>query len=140
MHLSLVVSGRKFSVYALVTSSSPDGEECAARQFMKATESDKGITKSLTNLFSRHAHAGPIYNKQQSRELKDGIYEFKTRQGARVLWFYASERRTILTHGFMKGDPLDAHIERAIGLRELFLAHEQQCSAESARQRGGVKE
>ena len=64
-----------------------------------------------------HANNGPLTNIQKSRRLRDtdGIFEFKNRQGARVLYFYPGDMRgiTILTHGFKKGANLNTEIRRA---------------------------
>lgn len=72
-----------------------------------------------------HAEAGPILNEQKSRLLRDDIYEFKTTQGARLLYFYTLDRRTMLTNGFQKGDNLDAAIRRAKDMRSAWEETEQ---------------
>jgi hypothetical protein len=50
------------------------------------------------------ANRGAILNEYKSRELDDGIYEFKSKGGARLLWFYdkTQSRVVICTHGFHK--------------------------------------
>jgi len=50
------------------------------------------------------ANHGAILNEIKSKELDDGIYEFKSGGGARLVWFYdRTQRRVIIcTHGFHK--------------------------------------
>jgi len=79
----------------------------------------------MLNVLRRHAEAGQILNEQKSRLLGDGIFEFKSRQGDRLLWFYPPSRsgETIITHGFHKGAPLRSEIQRAKQLRDQY--HEE---------------
>lgn len=55
--------------------------------------------------------------------MRNGIFEFKSRQGDRILFFYPADQRgvTILTHGFRKGARLNIEIERAINYRAEYL-------------------
>jgi hypothetical protein len=80
----------------------------------------------MLNVMKQHATAGPLLNEQKSRSLRDGILEFKSRQGDRLLWFYPPGARgeTIITHGFHKGAPLTTEIERAKRLRDQYLSEE----------------
>ena len=83
--------------------------------------------KTLVAVLKLHADNGPIHNERKSRLLKgsDGIYEFKSRQGDRITYFYPSGERgvTILTHGFHKGDKGDnvnTQIRRAENLKSRY--------------------
>jgi hypothetical protein len=76
----------------------------------------------MINVLRLHAEAGPIWNEQKSRELWDSIYEFKTTQGARLLYFYAPGGMTILTHGFHKGGNLKVEVQRAKEMRATWEA------------------
>ena len=78
----------------------------------------------MLNVLRQHAMAGPVLNEQKSRLLEDGIYEFKSRQGDRLLYFYSPVQRglTILTHGFHKGSRLRVEIARANSMRSEYLA------------------
>lgn len=77
----------------------------------------------MLNVLRQHAMSGPLLNEEKSRMLGDGILEFKSRQGDRLLWFYHPSRRgeTVITHGFHKGARLDTEVERAKRLRDLYL-------------------
>ncbi len=45
---------------------------------------------------------GRIRSQVRSRHLNEGIYEFKSHKGDRMLYFYSSDGRVIVTHGFKK--------------------------------------
>ena len=71
-------------------------------------------------------------NETKSRKLSEEIYEFKSRQGDRLLYFYPPGRRgeTIVTHGFHKGRPLGVELGRAERLRRQYLqeyGYDYQC-------------
>ena len=118
--MELLLEGTVFGIYALRRSR--DGvDHCPALEFInRMTESSR---KSMLGVLRRHADFGPILNEQKSRQLRDDIYEFKSRQGDRLLWFYSPSHRglTIITHGFHKGARLRTEIERAIALRLEYL-------------------
>jgi hypothetical protein len=79
--------------------------------------------KSLVNVLLVHAQRGPLLNIQKSRpvEGKDNLYEFKVKQGARLLYFYQPGRKTILTNGFKKGAPVKLEFDRAEATRNQYL-------------------
>jgi hypothetical protein len=120
MRLSLVRRGSRFDIYALAEGEEGHGgsEDCPAQACIASAS--RAIKLSLTNLLLRHADHGPIYNEQKSRELMDGIFEFKTTQGARILYFYDRTGRTILTHGFDKCS--DRRLTREIDRALLLIA------------------
>ena len=80
--------------------------------------------KTIVAVLKLHADSGPIHNECKSRLLKGshGIYEFKSRQGDRIAYFYPSGERgvTILTHGFHKGDNVHVQIRRAENLKSRY--------------------
>lgn len=55
-------------------------------------------------VLQEHGHSGPLRNEEKSKELRDRLYEFKSRGKERILYFYPSNLQgvTILTHGFTK--------------------------------------
>ena len=117
----MIREGERFRIEAIDLSDERPEGGCPARDFLAKLVGPP--QKRLTGLLARHANGGPLLNEQQSREIKDGIYEFKTIQGARLLYFYpGTQRLTILTHGFMKGAKLPAEVARAKRYRERYLA------------------
>ena len=120
MEIQLLVEDSAFSIYAL-TSRRAGVEHCPVLEFLDEI-SDRS-RKSLLSIFQQHAQRGPILNVQKSRPLGNGIFEFKSRQGDRILFFYPESQRstTILTHGFRKGARLRTEIERAINYRTEYL-------------------
>ena len=115
-----MVEGTAFQVYA-VSWIHNGVEQCPALQFLE--EISEPSRKSLLALIKQHAERGPIQNIQRSRALGNGIFEFKSRQGDRILFFYPEGQRgvTILTHGFRKGVRLRTEIERAVNFRTEYL-------------------
>ncbi len=75
--------------------------------------------KSMTKVLRLHGDNGPLRNERKSKHLRDGIFEFKTAQGDRILWFYGSNQTTILTHGFKKKRNYNDEIQRARYYRDL---------------------
>lgn len=122
MRVSLQQDGALFRIYALVL----DNGDCPAIEFMERLKRDAPAShKSLVNRYNRLAQHGPSFDERQSRPIKgyDGLYEFKSRQGDRLLYFYLPrERRAIaVTHGFHKGAPARAEYARAQRLMRAFL-------------------
>ncbi len=108
MNLRLLTRGSKFTIYAADLSNAPERSDCPIIEFLNELEiSEPSSYKSMLNVLRQHANNGPLTNIQKSRRLRgaDGIFEFKNRQGARILYFYPANQRyaTILTHGFKKG-------------------------------------
>ena len=120
MALELLLPGPNFDIYAMV-SRRGGFDYCPAQEFI--AEMPEVSRKSLLNVLRQHAVAGPVLNRQESRLLEDGIYEFKSMQGDRLLYFYspAQRRQTIITHGFHKGARLRVEIEHAKGMRSEYL-------------------
>ncbi|MDO8690312.1 MAG: type II toxin-antitoxin system RelE/ParE family toxin [Dehalococcoidia bacterium] len=83
--------------------------------------------RQLTNVLRMHVELGRILNERKSRYLRDGIYEFKTTDGARLLYFFSPDGKTILTHGFKKAKEkvTNTEIDRAVDLKERWS--EQSC-------------
>jgi phage-related protein len=120
MKLAAVRQGRAFVVRAIDLSDDPHTVDCPALDFIGSLSKDS--QKSLVAVLVLHAEHGPILNEQKSRELEDGTYEFKNRQGARILYFYEPNKVTILTHGFQKGANIRTEIARARRLRDSWRA------------------
>ena len=120
MRRKLLAGGPRFDIYAVVlTDNGPS--TCPAEDFIG--EMSEASRKSMLNVMRRHATNGPILNEQKSRMLRNGIFEFKSRQGDRLLWFYppGSRRETVVTHGFHKGAQVSTEVRRAERLRDGYL-------------------
>ena len=125
MQPKLVTTGRNHVVYAIDLSDELEVVRCPALEFLDdLRRSTSNSHKSQIALLRMHAEAGPIHNTRRSRHLRgsDGIFEFKSRQGDRIAYFYPSgERRlTVLTHGFHKGANVNSEIRRAQSYRSLY--------------------
>jgi hypothetical protein len=121
MKLVPIIDGAKFKICAIDISDDPNNKVCPTEDFMKQmSESSK---KSLAAILIRHKDHGPILNQEKSRFLYQDIYEFKTRQGDRIYYFFDSDRLTILTHGSSKpkGKQLSAEVSRAVDLKDRYL-------------------
>ncbi|MBI4198034.1 MAG: type II toxin-antitoxin system RelE/ParE family toxin [Chloroflexi bacterium] len=123
MKLQIIRSGVRFTILALDLS---DGEtaNCPALQFLEGLP--EASRKSLTAVLQLHAATGPLRNTEKSRPIKgtEGIWEFKSRQGDRLLFFYPKGERgvTILTNGFHKGAPVKVEARRAQALMDQYYA------------------
>ena len=125
MRLQLVTSGVKFKIHAIDLSNDPVEMDCPAWAFIQSM--DTASRKSITAVMKLQTDHGPIKNEQKSRLLGDGIFEFKTRQGDRVFYFYARAGTTVLTHGCKKPkrSQLPVEIEKAQRLRQLYEEAQQ---------------
>ena len=86
-----------------------DDGTCEALEFLENLQGGGKREKQdyvtlVTHRIKRMAEHGAIYNGEQSKELDDGIYEFKAPGGARLLWFYDKTRQKVVicTHDFHK--------------------------------------
>ena len=120
MNLALLAEGPAFRIYAL-NRISGGVSHCPAQEFMDgmSAASEKSIIKVLQQCVA----AGTLSNVQKSRRLDDGIFEFKSRQGDRLAYFYHPTQRgvIVITHGFSKGARLRSEINRALALRREYL-------------------
>ncbi len=94
-----------------------------AEEFIKSLD-DKMIAKVLRVLNVLEIN-GPMVRMPYSRMLNDGIFEIRAQQGSdivRILYFYSTGKRIVLTHGFIKkSQKTPAHeIERARRYREVY--------------------
>ena len=122
MRLIPIMEGAKFNISAIDTSDELSIKACPAEEFI--TQMNKSSKISLTAILKRHKDHGPIWNKEKSRLLWQDIYEFKTRQGDRMYYFYDGGRLTILTHGSTKPkrQQLSAEVTRAVSLKSLYFS------------------
>jgi hypothetical protein len=120
MRLRLVQNGSTLSIYAVVL----DNGACPAEDYLeRVRQRDRASHKSLVNLLTRHAEHGPMRNEKKSRAIKgkENLWEFKTRQGDRIPFFYLAGGKTVLTHGFHKGAPARTEYRKAEAIRDRYL-------------------
>jgi len=119
MRLRLLQRGLIFSIFAVVL----DDGTCLAEGFLEQVkQNDPASHKSLVNILTRHANHGPINNKKKSRVIggRENLLEFKTTQGARLVYFYLPGGKTVLTHGFYKGAIASTEYDRAERIRDQY--------------------
>lgn len=56
----------------------------------------------LVRILDYFAEAGPFRDSDKSKFLRDGILEFRTKGGLRLLWFYDEGRVVICANGYFK--------------------------------------
>ena len=125
MRLQLITRGSRFDLYAIDLSDSPNRVECPLIDFLEDLgKSTPSAYKSIVAVLQLHADHGPVLNERKSRIVskQSRIFEFKNRQGSRVLYFYpiGFSRATVLTHGFNKGANLKQEIARAEHLQSQY--------------------
>lgn len=104
----MLISYEKGVRFAIDLWAEEDGT-CEALDFLEGLQCGGKREKQdyvtlVTHRIKRMAQQGAIYNGEQSKELEEGIYEFKAPGGARLLWFYdkTQHKVVICTHGFHK--------------------------------------
>jgi hypothetical protein len=56
----------------------------------------------LVRIMDHTAEAGPPKDEEKSKPLREGIFEFRTKGGLRLLWFYDEGRVVICANGYIK--------------------------------------
>ena len=56
----------------------------------------------LVRIMDHTAEAGPPRDEEKSKLLREGIFEFRTKGGLRLLWFYDEGRVVICVNGYIK--------------------------------------
>ncbi|WP_372796436.1 type II toxin-antitoxin system RelE/ParE family toxin [Pontiella sp.] len=59
----------------------------------------------LNALLARTLEHGVPKNRQKCNTLGNGLFEFKTRGGLRLVWFWDEQKMIVCTHGFTKARP-----------------------------------
>ena len=117
----------KFAVYGWVNEG-----ECLIEEFLVDLKSHShNDWKRIVAMIARTAELGPPHDEEQCRALEgdraEGLFEFKTRGGVRVLWFYDRGSIIICTHGFIKKRQKTpaGEIERAREIRRRYFEERQ---------------
>lgn len=98
MQALLYQSGPACRIYLLA-----DGSHCPAEDFLNTTaDLHPGEFAKLTKLLDHSCEHGLPKNKQKINTLGDGLFEFKTMGGLRLIWFWDANRIILCTHGFLK--------------------------------------
>ncbi|MBI5688308.1 MAG: type II toxin-antitoxin system RelE/ParE family toxin [Verrucomicrobia bacterium] len=132
VRLELIKDGQAFKIFALVVD-----EQNALLEFLNdQNEAMPDETAKLMRLLDNAAKSGPPRNEEKCRPLQDGIFEFKTRGGIRVFWFYDRDKLIICTHGFVKKKQKTPpkEIERALKLKKLYENAESEKTKLTARE------
>ncbi len=102
MRSSIQYRGHRFGIYALVL----DDGRCPTVEFLAQVKRDDPAShRFLVHRYTAHAESGPSLNREQSRTIagRENLFEFKSRRGDRLLYFYLPDSVTVLTNGFHKG-------------------------------------
>ena len=98
MEAFLYQSGPACRVYLLA-----DGPSCPAEDFLsESAKFHPDEFAKLTKLLDHSCDHGLPKNKQKVNTLGDGLFEFKTIGGLRLVWFWDANRIILCTHGFLK--------------------------------------
>jgi len=80
-----------------------DGSNCPAEDFLDTSaDLQPDEFAKLTKLLDHTCEHGIPNNKQKVNTLGDGLFEFKTIGGLRLIWFWDANRIILCTHGFLK--------------------------------------
>ncbi len=101
--------GKKLTLCGIIHKS-----KSMVREFLEGL--GEGNRKQMASLLKYTSENGPPCNEEKFKNLGEGIYEFKTRSGFRILCFWGHSNSIILTHGFSKCKPrrLEAEKKRAL--------------------------
>lgn len=109
-----------------------NGGKCLIEEFLVDLKSlSPNDWKRIVSMIARTAEHGPPRDEEQCRALEgdraEGLFEFKTRGGVRVFWFYDQDRIIICTHGFIKKKQKTppGEIERARLIRRRYFEEKQ---------------
>ncbi len=58
--------------------------------------------RKLVRILDYFVEAGPPKDTEKSKQLREGIFEFRTKGGLRLLWFYDEGRVVICVNGYIK--------------------------------------
>ena len=117
-----IIEGRAFTVEAWGSE-----ESCQTQVFLaRLQKKHPACFKRLLAIIGRCAENGPSMRPDVTRALQgyDGLFEWKTRGGARLFWFYGKERALIVcASGFMKKSQKTPkrELERAAGIRSAYM-------------------
>jgi Phage derived protein Gp49-like (DUF891) len=77
----------------------------------------------LVRILDYTVEAGPPRDEEKSKLLRDGIFEFRTKGGLRLLWFYDEGSVVICVNGYIKQGQKtpEQHILEALNWKKIYL-------------------
>jgi hypothetical protein len=93
----------------------------------EATSREPREWPKLVRIMDYAADAGPPKDEEKSKPLRAGIFEFRTKGGLRLLWFYDEGRVVICVNGYIKrGQKIPtAEMDAAIQWKTKYFAAKQ---------------
>ena len=81
----------------------------------------------LVRILDYVVEAGPPRDEEKSKPLREKIFEFRTKGGLRLLWFYDEGSVVICANGYIKQGQKtpEQHIEEAITWKKSYLQAKQ---------------
>jgi len=116
--------GAKFRLMAVGTQEN-DKVHLPFLQFKEeATGREPREWPKLVRLMDHTADAGPPRDQEKSKPLREGIFEFRTKGGLRLLWFYDEGCVVICVNGYIKqGQKIpNAEIDAAMEWKNKYFA------------------
>ncbi len=120
MRLDVVYRGSLCLAYAFYDNSG----RSPAMDFLERLRRTNGNSYgALVRRAENHVNYGPVANSAISRPIKGrgNLYEFKSHQGDRLLYFLLPGGDIVLIGGFHKGAPPEPEFDRAERLRGIIL-------------------
>lgn len=119
MKLNRQYTGEKKIIYYLVL----DNGDCPAMTFMEKLKADNEVSnKAMVRRITNHAKIGSTQIFKQGHQIRGNLFVWKTKQGARLLYFQLPNSHCVVTHGYYKGDPERVQYQRAENLRGAYFA------------------
>ena len=108
--------GNKLTLYGIIHK-----DKSMVKEFLESLGG--GDRTQMVHLLKYTSDNGPPKNEEKFRNLGDGIYEFKTRTGYRILCFWGKVNSIILTHGCFKCKQrkLQAEKQKALSWRREYV-------------------
>jgi phage-related protein len=136
MKTLVIRRGAKLTIRAVAYESAEEGsrDKCATLAFLSEQKMERvDDLDELGALLTLTAEKGPPQNETKFKRLQgtDGLYEFKTKGGLRVLCFWDDGSLIICTHGFVKK-------QQKTPKQELATASRTKRDYELAKQNGGL--
>ena len=108
-----------------------ENDESPAIEFLEQLKlSNPQSHKKMVERYKRHAEIGPSRNTKHERHIvsSGNLWEFKTPQGDRLLYFNHSHNRVILSDGFHSGHKShdQQQYDNAAQIRDAFLKEEEE--------------
>ncbi len=123
MRLDLGYLGQRKTILLLVL----DGGTCLSREYLQALENRDRIShQAMVRRYVDHANIGSTRIGSHGHPIvrRNNLFVWKTKQGARLLYFNLPNNKVVVTIGYNKGDPEKQQYDRAENLRDAWLQQE----------------